>query len=176
MVKNKKSYKKLVVLAILILLVSGLIGGLYYLARDKSETSDISLAPATQQEKADVEKNKEEIVQQEDERKDGSTSISNNSSSGITVTVTSITAEGVYAFVSGVLEDGGTCTAYYSKGSESFQRKSNGFMNVSNTQCEPIQTNRSDFSSNGVWNVTVTYDGSASQTKATSQTSTITIQ
>lgn len=177
LMKNKKSQKNLIIVTFVILLLSGLIGGLYFFVfREKSEPNGISLAPATEQEKADAEDNKNEIIQQQEKQKNDSANTTDSSGSEVVVTITSANSEGVYSFVSGVLEDGGTCTAIYSKGSESFQKTSSGFINVTDTQCEPITTNRGDFSSTGVWSVQVTYSGSASQARGTSQASKITIQ
>lgn len=136
-----------------------------------SNNDGITYAPATDEERSDAEKHKQDLSDQQDAK---SSTSSQNQSPNASVTITSATSDAVYAYVSGVVEDGGTCTATFTKNSATFQKTSKGFTNVNTTQCEPIFLSSSDFSSTGDWQVTISYSSSAA--KGTSQVSTITIR
>lgn len=68
----------------------------------------------------------------------------------------------VRAFVSGIIEGNGTCTAALSKETLSVTETSPAFIDATTTQCEPILINRSRLSS-GEWKVTVHYESPKSE-------------
>lgn len=64
----------------------------------------------------------------------------------------------VRAFVSGVVEGTGTCTATLTKsGSQPVSKSSKAFINVSTSQCQPILIPLGDFDKAGEWVLVVTY-------------------
>jgi hypothetical protein len=71
-----------------------------------------------------------------------------------------------------VVEDGGTCTATYANGFNTYTKASSGIANVSYTQCEPIRIDAGKLSK-GSWRVTVKY--SSSTGSGTSAESIITV-
>lgn len=62
----------------------------------------------------------------------------------------------VRAFVSGVIEGDGTCTATFTNNSSSITQSSPGFIDATTTQCEPMIISKSKLSP-GQWKVTVQY-------------------
>lgn len=67
----------------------------------------------------------------------------------------------VRAYISNILEDGGTCTATFTRGETSFTKTSTAFKDATTTQCGNMTIPRSDFSSAGDWRVTVSYASSS---------------
>lgn len=156
---NKKSSRSRVFLISLAVIAAiGFGYGIYYYATKSDpvpETpSGIKLAPPTKEEKQQSEDSKQKIV---DQQKNSNTA--NSGKKQVTVTITNATTDNVSSYVSGVLEDGGTCTATFTQGSTTVSRTSSGFSNVSYTQCAPITPS---LPSGGSWSVTVKYDSSTS--------------
>jgi hypothetical protein len=83
--------------------------------------------------------------------------------------ITSADSTSVKAFIQGVVEDGGTCTAKLSQGATNLTFTSDGFVNASYTSCAPI--NITPALSKGSWTVTVSY--SSSKAAGTSKPQTI---
>lgn len=137
--------------------------GIYTLVKndnvaDKKNPSDVTTVntqPATEQEKAEAEQNKDRIA---------STNQSTNTGQKKTVkpVITDISNNTVRAYVSGVFEDGGTCTATFTKGGKTLTKTSSGFENVSYTQCGPINY-EDGFLSPGKWSVTVKYNSATAE-------------
>lgn len=117
--------------------------------------SGVKLAPPTDQEKKDAEDNKEKILQEQQNNQ--------NQTSGkkqVNVIITNASPDSVNAFVSGIFEEGGTCTATFSQGSTVITRTSQGFGNASYTQCAPITPNLPNSSG---WSVTVSYSSNSAE-------------
>ncbi len=74
--------------------------------------------------------------------------------------ITSASQAELRGFVSGIAEDGGTCTATFTKGTVTFTKTSAGFINVANTNCKLITLSSSDFPSKGNWSITLSYSSS----------------
>ncbi len=69
----------------------------------------------------------------------------------------------VRAFVSGVVEGTGTCTATLSKtGSQTVSKSGSAFVNASTSQCRPILIPLSEFDQTGDWILVVSYKSSTS--------------
>lgn len=62
----------------------------------------------------------------------------------------------VRAFMSGVIEGDGSCTAIFTKGSERVTASSTAFIDTHTTQCNPIILEQSKLSK-GTWSLTVEY-------------------
>jgi hypothetical protein len=69
----------------------------------------------------------------------------------------------VRAFVTDVIEGGGTCTATFTKNNRTVTESSEAFIDASTSQCRPIIIDRSRFSEAGTWSVVVTYTSSTSK-------------
>lgn len=164
--KTKTSKKKLLIVGGAVAAALLLGGGIFWLAnRNDSTISDgnddptattldnqgetISLDPPSESDKQETEQHKQDLGNQAQNPPVGS--------NAVTPVITSASVNGVYAYVPGIFEEGGTCTANFSSGNQKFSRASQGFQNVQNTGCAPINLSRSDFPSAGTWNVTVTY-------------------
>jgi hypothetical protein len=120
-----------------------------------SSGSSVNLNPPTAAQSADGQSHKDAIVQKDEQLKDGS-----NLNSQATVVITEATNTEVRGYISGVLEDNGTCTATATKqGRQTATATSTGFMNVSYTQCAPISWGTTLAS--GQWTITVSYKSSS---------------
>ncbi len=116
--------------------------------------SKVDLSPATQAEK--------------DAARDTPTTSQNTSSGGsktVTPFITSATASETRAYVQGVIEDGGTCTATYTHGADVVTATSKGAANASYTNCAPM-TLSGPVNISGTWSVVVSYSSSTSSGKS----------
>ena len=154
MAKRKKlSIKAISIVGIVAVLVGSSIYGLVRLLNNGSGTESVQITtadgqkltvePTTGDEKQETEAHKEELS-----RSDGQ-----SVSSPASVVITEASANIVRAYVAGVFEDGGICTATAVQGSQTITRQSTGFKNVSYTQCPPLEWSLSA----GSWTVTVNY-------------------
>lgn len=179
---NKKP--QLIALAIVLVLA---IGGLGLYLRNKSLSSTatapqidqagaekIDLNPPTEEEKRATEDHKDALVKQEQERNQSPPA------EGRTVTPV-ITNSGFYddqvevgAFVSGVYEDTGTCTAVFTKAGAKVTKQTKGIKDATTTRCANFIVPRSEFPSAGSWAVTVSYASPTAQ--GTSETKTVEVQ
>lgn len=116
----------------------------------------VTLAPPTKEEKQEVEDHKSELVKATAYNSSDSTTQTKTSNVIITSpTLANPSPQGVRAYVSGVFEDTGTCTATATQGTTTVSKSSAGFENVSYTQCAPI-----DWDSplgKGKWTITLSY-------------------
>jgi hypothetical protein len=182
--KNKKrSNKKKIVLIVIIVVLAVLssIFAYYYFTDEKPATSNtagsspsptnepkINLDPPTDDEKKDSDRAKDVIVDQQ------------QNPTPTTNTVTPIVTYADYnnatkqlevgAFVSGVVQDGGTCTFKLTKGSQTFTKQTTGFANAQNTGCPALSANRSDIPSSGTWSVVVSYSSTSHSGVSQNQT------
>ncbi len=162
---RKLSRRPLLLTVVLVLLLA-LIG--FGLARDNkndqsANSSDGNLNSPTSEEKQAADNRKDEIVEEQKQQNSSQSSEIKN----VTVVITSATSTDVRGYTSGVFEDGGTCSATATKGSQTFSQTSSGFANVSYTQCTPI--NWSSPLSKGSWLVNLSYRSTTAQ-GSTSQT------
>lgn len=116
----------------------------------------VNLSPPTKEEKNQNDTYKDAIVN--DGKPPTNTGTGTTGKKSSAVFITSASASGVNAYVTGVFEDGGTCTATATQGSQVITKTSTGFQNVSYTQCAPISWDTALTS--GTWNVTVSYTSS----------------
>jgi cytoskeletal protein RodZ len=128
----------------------------------------VDLSPPTAQDKQAVDAHKDEIVQR-DQQLSGSSS-SSTPTPGVSVVITDVSTNNVKSYVSGVFEDGGTCSATATQGAKSISGTSAGFKNVSYTQCAPIAW--SSQLTSGSWDIKVNYK---SITTDVSQEKTVTL-
>lgn len=174
MLKKYLKGSKSKVLATIIILTAVLGYGTYLLIRhyhnpDTTPTapSGVKLVPATNQEKKESEQNKDNIVQQQSQNQNSQNQPSSTTKKQVTVTITGANTSSVKAYVTGVFEDGGTCTATFTQGSNIVARTSTGFANVSYTQCSQITPN---LPTGGTWSVVVSYTSVAAVGTSQAQT------
>ena len=170
--KRKSTINKKIISIIvgLIVIVAG-VGFVAYdrLALNRKDNSSseqitensINLSPPTEEEINETEEHKKNLSS---ERKNPGRNSQEPSS--VTPIITSADQTTVRAYVSGISEDGGVCTATFSKGATSFSKQSTGFRDVNTTVCEPLHIERSEFSGGGEWTVVVSYKSSLVQGKS----------
>lgn len=130
-------------------------------ANEVDQSAGINLDPPTDEEKQRADDNKRRIEERERAIEDAQ-----NNDDGPRRTVTpAFSYLGQYgaqieigSYVSGIYEDGGTCTAKFSKDGESFSRSVQANKNVTSVDCSVIAVPVSDFPSKGIWSVVVSYD------------------
>lgn len=118
--------------------------------------------PSEDQEKTEAEANKTNADKRAElEKEDSQTKTTTKKS--VSVVITNAQVNSINSYVSGVFEDGGTCTATITKGSSQILKTSEGFKDATHTTCAPIFLKRSDFSSSGTWSVKVSYSSVTSE-------------
>lgn len=174
-VKHKnRSYKKILLVVFVVVVAALLIGFIAKKVHDnrtKVVTDDgqvVELKPATDEEKQQVEDNKQAIVENEEKNK------SNQPPAGtkrqVSPVITAASVNGVNGYVTGVFEEGGSCRADFTLNGQSFSKTSTGFQNASYTQCAPISLSSADFPVGGSWTVKLTYTSPTSQGASPAQT------
>jgi hypothetical protein len=172
----KRSSRKLYVLVIAVLVLASLGAGfaVYHKRNtDKQLTKvasltdkqkeDINFDPPTDQEVSDTDKHKDDIVK-ENQQNDQPTS----GKRAVSPIISYIDKSTANAYVTGVFEEGGTCTLTLTKGGQSFTKTSSGFENASYTQCAPIDI--SSFSLSGSYSATLKYESPTALGSSTTQT------
>lgn len=161
---NKK--RAVLLLALLILLTALAFAGYKYMNRNSAPTKPateeaINYTPATEEEKAEADKRKEELANQQNQTP---------TPPGNQKTVTPIITDAgqyedkveVRAYIPGVLENGGKCTHTFKQGSAQVTRTVDAQAGPQTTQCEPIGIPVSEFPSRGTWVLTISYSSSSS--------------
>lgn len=69
----------------------------------------------------------------------------------------------IRAFTPSVVEGNGTCAATLTKGSLTVSDQTNGFIDSTTTQCEPIRIPLDEFTESGDWELVVRYSSAKSQ-------------
>lgn len=169
---KKTPLKKVVIGLIIVLVLVAAYGVFHHFTTDaiKTTTSGVKLAPPTKQEQASGDEQKDTIVNQ---TKDGQANPSPTATTAtgkkvVTPIISYAGSDRLNAYVGGVLEDGGTCTATYTQaGQATIVRTSTGFSNVSYTQCAPITPN---LPAAGTWSVVVQYSSTSAEGTSQAQT------
>ncbi len=180
MYKNKHKYntytkkglqKKFVVSFVFVFLLIGSFVSIYlYRIRGSNILPNnidqtVNYAPATAAEKKEAEDNKDRIVKIETQTNNSPSSTTEKTV--VNPTITNITGS-INAYISGIFEKDGTCTAVFTKGSIQLTKTANGFQNVSYTQCAPIGL-EPGFLSTGSWTLLVKYNSDKSEGSSDSQ-------
>lgn len=136
---------------------------------DSVSQGGINYGPPTEEDKAAVEQNKQELSQGQ------TTAPTTPAPDGRTVRTPIITYAQQYdaniettGYIPGVFEDGGTCKATFSKGSLRVVKESAGFADVNRTSCTPIVVPVTEFAEKGKWTVAISYESSSSTGVSTS--------
>lgn len=127
------------------------------------EESYVNLDPPTEEEKQQAQNRKDEIVTQSESQ--SSPPVSPDGKKQVTPVITSADENAVRAYIPGIIEDGGTCTATLAKsGSQTVTVSSEGVANVSQTVCAPSISDKN--LSSGQWSVVLSYSSSKSGGKS----------
>lgn len=164
---KKNTNKKLLVLAILVLITSTFI----YIANHRNKTyvpngADINYSPPTDEEKAAGDRQKESNIQQQD--------IDNSQHSDSADAKVFITYAGVDENVIEVnaytnhYEDG-TCTITLSKGNEKLSKQTPAYRDASTTICTNPLINKSEVPSTGDWDVQVFFSSTSAKGQSSIQ-------
>ena len=162
---KRVSKKPIIILAVLLLILA--VGSYYLLRKDSSKPTPASnpagvektdLSPATEQEKKAAEQHKEDLS-----RPTPQPATTPSGKKQIQPVITNANVNGVSAYVGGIFEESGTCTATFTMGNQKFTRSSVGFQNATNTGCTPINLTRSDFPASGSWLVIISYTSNTAE-------------
>lgn len=162
-------------------IVSGL-GYTFWQNRRDSSTADspaktvgTQYVPATQKEKQASETHKDKLV--ENRKKSDQESHSTIVGTKKTVTPVITIAEyrngsvTVQAYIPGIYEEGGTCTATLKSTDKTITEQSDAFANATTTDCQHINIIRTAFPAAGTWVVTVSYVSATSEGTSTQSSS-----
>lgn len=169
--RTKKQFIKrpFILGVIAILLAGGLYWAFFRESKNTSQPTDttggssyVNLDPPTDQEKQETEAYKKQLAEQGDTPAPTATSEKKK----VTPVITIATTERVTAYVSGIFEDGGICTATFAKGDQVVVKTSKGFENASYTTCNPI--NPGEQVNGAGWSVIVSYNSATAEGKSQS--------
>lgn len=167
--KQKRSKnKKIIILSALLIVALAAAAFLYMRSRNDNSpqtqtpnAETVDLSPATDEDKARADQNKQAIVDQEEALKNQKPSTSKRSvkpvitSAGQQSTGSAVKIRG---YVPDTFEEGGTCTVTLSRnGSTSITRSVTAVTNVNAVDCPVTSINASDFPQKGSWTATITY-------------------
>lgn len=165
---NFTSKKTLIIIGVIALIV--VLGGAFAFVKIKDSnkplptsadqpTNTVNLNPPTEEEKSAADERKDAIVNEQN----SNTQTPAGSKKQVVPVITNASQSGVNSYISGVFEEGGTCTATYIQGAAKFTKGSIGFADATTTNCAPISTTRSDFPASGEWLVTIMYSSAAAE-------------
>ena len=140
-----------------------------FATQESSIVDGVDYGPPTEEEVQNSQNAKKDILEEDETTQDGSgdsTSESGNENSttlktvSIGISYADVLEDNVEvrAFVIGVIEGTGTCTATLTRpGSQPVVKSSKAFIDASTSQCEPILIPLSTFDQSGEWALVVSY-------------------
>lgn len=143
----------------------------------KSPINTTNLDPPTPEEQQEAEQNKSEVTK--DQQKETSQTTPTQPGQKIDAKPFIVYAGQndseieLNSYTSAVFEDGGTCTATFTKGTQTVMRSVIGFADARHTTCPPIAIPRGDFAQAGDWKVKLTYNSRTATGTSTEVTVTI---
>lgn len=169
MIKIKKPTKK-VILILLPCFTVVILAVVYFKISDSKNTEKtiygpnteepVNYSPPTEQEKKETSNNKDSFFKQQQEAKTQQKPTPTNKTP-VTPIITSseVTSSSVNvnAYVPGIFEDGGTCTAVFTSGSQSVTKSTVGVKEGSNVYCPLITAPLSEFPTKGSWALRLSY-------------------
>lgn len=180
---TKISLKKILLLLVLLIVVGV---GIYFLFLNKDENgstengSTINYGPPTDEEQAAGDRQKKEtLVRDELEKKYKEDARANpGAQKKATVTIVSAGQYGATvearAYITDIYEDGGICTATFTRGSQTVTQDSSAFKDATTIQCGALDIPKARFNASGDWQMTVSYK--SSNANGVSGTRVVTIQ
>jgi hypothetical protein len=177
-----RSSRKILIIAAVVLLIAAF-GGVFAYNRHSASTttpntvepkptqSTTNLDPPTDEDKQAVDDQKQAIV---DSQEHATPPPPPGSKKDVTPTIVDASQYGdqveVRSYVSGIIESGGTCTATFTKGSQTVTKTAAGVADATTTRCSIIDVSRSEFASAGSWSIAVTYDSAAAHGSSPAKT------
>ncbi len=95
----------------------------------------------------------------------GPSSTNSSSKKQVTPVITNASQEQINAYVPGVFEEGGSCTATLTKNNKTVTKTSTGFQNVSYTSCAPINIS-GQLTERGIWSLILSYNSTTVEGKS----------
>ena len=116
----------------------------------------INLNPPTDEDKAEVEQNKDKIA---DQPAVPTTPVQGKGSATIVIArAEQYNDVEVAAYVSNLFEDGGICKLTLKNGNSTITRETTGFQDARKTTCPAFSVPRSELPNTGTWKITVSYN------------------
>ncbi len=168
---NIKNKSKLTIIVFVVLIILSIGGGAYSfqkmhtnnkpLPAPSTARSDPNLNPPTKEDQQRADKNKQDII--------NSTAVDTkpavNGKTAVKPTITYAATYGdsveVGAYVSGIFEDNGSCTATFSNGNTRLEKQVSAVKGSSVVNCPAMSLPSSSFSPKGTWSVVVSYNSTA---------------
>lgn len=173
--KNKQQNKKLLIIGIVVALL--LVGGAAFaLTRNNTPNNSpvddgINFEPATEDEKAENDRHKEDIVKQNETAKTPGSQPEDNKNVEVIITGASQNTSTNTVEVRGyanTFDDNGTCSLQLQKNSVTVSTSKAATQNVSTMSCGKLTIERSKLSA-GTWTAILSYKSSESSGRATRQ-------
>jgi cytoskeletal protein RodZ len=172
---SRFSKKTLIIVLVILITLAGIVYAKHRNSSNENNPSgntaatankqSINYNPPTDQEKKDTEAHKQNL-----ENPPPPPPTTSSGKVQVTPTITSYDSGKVYALVTGVFEEGGTCTATATKsGSQPVIGTSEGFGNSNYTSCTPISLSLPA----GTWSLTVSYSSTKAEGKSEAKNITI---
>lgn len=170
-IRRRKASKKIILAVLTACIVVGSIAYIVYAQQNKQPTKPskpITYSGPSEQDKKDAADNKKEVAAQQTIENQPSSSGSQKKQVNPVITNARQSDQQITinAYISGVFEEGGTCTAVATKGSSVVTHKSNAFADATTTSCAPIFIDRSAFPDSGSWSVVVNYSSNSAEGKS----------
>ena len=163
--KRKNNTKKIwlaCVSLIIVLSVAGLFTYRHFSTDTKKPTAEepvnqINYSPPSEEEKQATETQKDQILE------NTPTTPVLDTSGKVTIkpVIASADKSGASAYVPGIFEEGGTCTATFTHGGDKVTATATGFQNSNYTSCAPLSLS-SPLNIKGDWTLVVTYSSNKS--------------
>lgn len=183
-IRNKKSYKKHIIILAVIVIVLGTIGAItvYALTSNSAEENSQQKETATEDSfgtvdyspSTDVDKKYNDSIKENLDAKD------DTPTQGEKTRVTPVIVDAgqydgmveVRSIVEKITENG-TCTFIFTRGNASFTKETQAIPDASSTRCANLMIAPTEFSSKGTWSVAVTYDSAKATGKSTGKEFTV---
>jgi len=163
--KRKNRAKKVWLACVSLVIVLSLAGFFTYRhfsADQKAPTAEapvnqINYDPPTEEEKQETENQKDQIINNTPTE----TSVDTAGKKVVKPVIASADKSGASAYITGIFEEGGTCTATYTHDNDKITTTSTGFQNSNYTSCAPL-TLQSPLNISGNWELVVSYSSNQS--------------
>jgi hypothetical protein len=177
MVQIKKITKKswMIVAA---LVISALVAGAYFVTRGNNSeqttqaptnADTINLDPPTAEDAQRVDENKQKILtRQEQEKSQPTTSTGSKKTVNPVITYAGQYGQNIEVggYINGIFEDGGSCTAVFTKNSQTVTKTVQSVKNANAVDC-PVMIAQANELNTGTWTVTISYTSPNATGKST---------
>lgn len=169
--KNKTnpplSRKALIIVgAVILLLIGGVVGYKYYrhiIANSAPTDSEMNLNPATDEEIAESNQHKEDIVKQQEKHSQPQPSGKQPVTPFIVDANQYENGIEVRSYIPGIVESSGVCTFTFTRGSDKIVKQATASPGATTMDCPRQTVPRSEFPAAGSWSVIVSYSSIKSE-------------